>query len=189
MPDASIDSQETGTRHRTAERVAKQLDALVISISASRDVVTVYLGDIRYIMDPIRVILGKADQALQTLETFKTGSTRSPRRSRRSSSRTRSRCSTSLSVLQRIEMVLTLSHLIERYIIELGTEGRLVQLQMEELMVNVREDRRAVLADYLPDSDSRASGDGAGGAGRAALRRTASRWTSIGEHPGLRIRT
>ena len=72
MPDASIDSQETGTRHRTAERVAKQIDALAISISAARDVVTIYVGDIRYIMDPIRVILDKADQALQTLEKFKT---------------------------------------------------------------------------------------------------------------------
>ena len=71
MPDASIESQETGTRHRTAERVAKQLDALAISISAARDVVTIYVGDIRYIMDPIRVILSKADQALQTLERFK----------------------------------------------------------------------------------------------------------------------
>jgi len=71
MPDSSIDSQETGTRHRTAERVAKQLGTLAISISASRDVVTVYLGDIRYIMDPIRTMLDKADQALQTLERFR----------------------------------------------------------------------------------------------------------------------
>jgi len=151
MPDSSIDSQETGTRHRTAERVAKQLDALAISISASRDVVTIYVGDVRYIMDPIRVILSKADQALQTLERF---------RSRLnlvmdSLSTLEFQQAVTLfdvtTVLQRIEMVLGLSHLIERYIIELGTEGRLVQLQLEELLFNVREDRAAVLADYLPD--------------------------------------
>jgi diadenylate cyclase len=71
MPDASIESQETGTRHRTAERVAKQIDSLAISISAARDVVTVYIGDIRYIMDPIRTILDKADQALRTMEKFR----------------------------------------------------------------------------------------------------------------------
>jgi diadenylate cyclase len=151
MPDASIDSQETGTRHRTAERVAKQLGSLAISISAARDVVTVYVGGVRYIMDPIRVILSKADQALLTMERFKNRL---------------NQVATTLSVLefreavtlfdvttmlQRTEMVLALSHLIERYIIELGTEGRLVQLQMEELLLSVREDRSAVLADYLSD--------------------------------------
>jgi diadenylate cyclase len=151
MPDATIESQETGTRHRTAERVAKQIDALAISISAARDVVTIYLADIRYIMDPIRTILDKANQALQTLERFKARL---------------NQVSTSLSalefqdavtlhdvlaVLQRSEMVLVIVQELERYIIELGNEGRLVQLQLEELMVDVREDRAAVLADYLPE--------------------------------------
>jgi diadenylate cyclase len=150
MPDATIESEETGTRHRTADRVAKQIDALAISISAARDVVTIYLADTRYIMDPIRTILDKADQALQTLERFKARL---------------NQVSTSLSalefedavtlydvlaVLQRSEMVLVIVQEIEHYIIELGNEGRLVQLQLEELMVDVREDRAAVLADYLP---------------------------------------
>jgi diadenylate cyclase len=152
MPDARIDSQETGTRHRTAERVAKQIDSLAISISAARDVVTVYAGDIRHIMDPIRTILDKADQALQTLEKFRTRW---------------NQVSTSLSllefqnavtlhdvlrVLQRAEMMLVIVQLIEGYVIQLGTEGRLVQLQLEDMLVGVREDRNAILADYLPDA-------------------------------------
>jgi diadenylate cyclase len=151
MPDSSIESQETGTRHRTAERVAKQIDALAISISAARDVVTIYLADIRYIMDPIRVILDKADQALQTLEKFKA------RLNQVSTSLSALEFEDAvtlhdvLSVLQRSEMVLMIVEEIERYIIELGTEGRLVQLQLEELMVDVREDLAAVLADYLPE--------------------------------------
>ncbi len=151
MPDASIDSQETGTRHRTAERVAKQLDTLAISISAARDVVTIYLNDIRYIMDPIRVILSKADQALQTLERFKGRLNQVINALSTLEFQQAVTLFDVTSVLQRIEMVLGLSHLIERYVIELGTEGRLVQLQMEELLFNVREDRAAVLADYLPD--------------------------------------
>lgn len=151
MPDASIMSQETGTRHRTAERVAKQIDTLCVSISAARDVVTVYTGDIRHYMDPIRTILDKADQALRTLERFRTRW---------------SQASTSLSllefqntvtmndvllVLQRIEMVLVIVHLIQGYIVQLGTEGRLTQLQLEDMLVGVREERNAILADYLPD--------------------------------------
>ena len=151
MPDARIESQETGTRHRTAERVAKQIDALAISISAARDVVTIYLAGIRYIMDPIRVILDKADQALQTLEKFKA------RLNQVSTSLSALEFEDAvtlhdvLSVLQRSEMVLVIVQEIEHYIIELGDEGRLVQLQLEELMVDVREDRAAILADYLPD--------------------------------------
>jgi diadenylate cyclase len=151
MPDASIDSQETGTRHRTAERVAKQLGSVVISISASRDVVSVYVDDIRYIMDPIRVVLSKADQALQTLERFKQRLNQVTSTLSVLEFQERVTLFDVTTVVQRIEMVLTLSHLIERYMIELGTEGRLVELQMEELLRNVREDRVAILADYMPD--------------------------------------
>jgi diadenylate cyclase len=122
-----------------------------VSISAARDVVTVYTGDIRHYMDPIRTILDKADQALRTLERFRTRW---------------SQASTSLSllefqntvtmndvllVLQRIEMVLVIVHLIQGYIVQLGTEGRLTQLQLEDMLVGVREERNAILADYLPD--------------------------------------
>lgn len=150
MPDASIESQETGTRHRTAERVAKQTGALCISISAARDVVTIYSGQVRYIMEQLRVILDKANQALQTLEKFKN------RLTQVSSSLAALEFEDAVtlydvaSVLQRSEMVLVIAQEIERYIIELGTEGRLVELQLEELMVDVREERESVLADYLP---------------------------------------
>ena len=151
MPDASIESQETGTRHRTAERVAKQLGAIAISISAARDVVSVYVDNIRYIMDPLRVVLSKADQALQTLERFKYRLNQVMATLTVMEFQERVTLFDVAAVLQRTEMVLALSHLIERYTIELGTEGRLVELQLEELLRNVREDREAVLGDYLPD--------------------------------------
>ena len=154
MPDANIESQETGTRHRTAERVAKQLGSLAISISGSREVVSVYVGEIRYIMDPIRAVLSKADQALQTLERFKHRLNQVTATLSVLEFQGRVTLFDVTTVLQRIEMVLTLSHLIERYMIELGTEGRLVEMQMEELLRNVREDRLAVLGDYLPDPAS-----------------------------------
>jgi diadenylate cyclase len=151
MPDSTIPSGETGTRHRTAERVAKQIDALVISISAKRDVVSVYLGSMRYSLEEIRVILAKANQALQTLERYKA------RLNQVSTSLSALEFEDAvtlydvLSVLQRAEMVLKIAREIERYIVELGDEGRLIRMQLEELMVDVREDRRAVIQDYLPD--------------------------------------
>src|SRR5205823_2663009 len=72
MPDPTIPSTETGTRHRTAERVAKQTDALVISISQQRETVTVFLGQSRYQLEPIADVLAKTNQALATLETYRT---------------------------------------------------------------------------------------------------------------------
>jgi len=151
MPDSSIHSQETGTRHRTAERVAKQLGVLAISISASRDVVTVYVEDVRYIMDPIRTTLDKADQALQTLERFRNRLNQVAAALTELEFQERVTLLDVTTYLQRAEMVMSLSQLIERYIIELGNEGRLVELQREELVYGVKEDRAAVLRDYLPD--------------------------------------
>jgi diadenylate cyclase len=151
MPDPSISSVETGTRHRTAERVAKQIDALVVSISAARDVISLYIDRTRYVLEEIRVILDKANQGLQALEKYKS------RLNQVSTSLSALEFEDAvtlydvLSVLQRSEMVLRIAREIERYIIELGAEGRLIRMQLEELMVDVREDQRSVLLDYLPD--------------------------------------
>src|SRR5437867_1874212 len=71
MPDPTIPSAETGTRHRTAERVAKQTGALVISISQQRETVTLFLGQSRYQLDPIAELLSKTNQGLATLETYR----------------------------------------------------------------------------------------------------------------------
>ncbi len=71
MPDPTILSLETGTRHRTAERVSKQTDALVIAISASRSVVSLYLDGAKYILVDIPVVLAKANQALATLDKYR----------------------------------------------------------------------------------------------------------------------
>src|SRR6185436_4073113 len=71
MPDPTIASNETGTRHRTAERVAKQTEALVVSISQQRETVTVFVGQRRYQLDPIADVLAKTNQAVATLETYR----------------------------------------------------------------------------------------------------------------------
>ena len=68
VPDPSISSKETGTRHRTAERVAKQTGELVISISQRRSVISLYKGNFKYVLKDASEILNKANQAIQTLE-------------------------------------------------------------------------------------------------------------------------
>ena len=71
MPDPTILSSETGTRHRTAERVSKQTDALVVAISERRDVVSLYLGGMKYILQDIPAVLAKANQGLATLDKYR----------------------------------------------------------------------------------------------------------------------
>ncbi|NLE74567.1 MAG: DNA integrity scanning protein DisA [Actinobacteria bacterium] len=151
MPDPTIPSVETGTRHRTAERVAKQIDSLVLSISAARDVVSLYLGGMRYVLEDVRVIVTKSNQALQTLERYKSRLNQVSTALSALEFENGVTLHDVLSVLQRSEMVLRIAGEIERYIIELGTEGRLIKMQLDELMVDVREDRQAVLMDYLPN--------------------------------------
>ena len=72
MPDPTILSHETGTRHRTAERVSKQTDALVIAVSQRREVVSLYVDGTKYILEDIPVVLAKANQALATLDKYRT---------------------------------------------------------------------------------------------------------------------
>src|SRR5919198_4766389 len=148
MPDPTILSSETGTRHRTAERVSKQTDALVVAISERRDVVSLYLGGMKYILQDIPAVLAKANQGLATLDKY---------RARLDSVSTRLTqlefeggvvLYDVLSVLQRAELVTRMAVEVERYIVELGTEGRLIEMQLEETMVGVAADKAALIRDY-----------------------------------------
>jgi diadenylate cyclase len=149
MPDPTILSMETGTRHRTAERVSKQTKALVIAISQRRDVVSLYVEGIKYILQDIPTVLSKANQGLATLEKY---------RSRLDQVSTRLTALEFvggvvlydvLSVLQRAELVTRMATEVERYIIELGTEGRLMEMQLEETVVGVISERAALVRDYI----------------------------------------
>jgi len=148
IPNPAIPSAETGIRHRSAERAAKQTGAMVVSISQRRSVITLYHGNTKYVLRDIAVILSKANQALQTLEKYKA---------------VLDRALVSLTALefedlvtvydvakaiQRTEMVLRIVKEIERYVSELGNEGRLVSMQLEELVTNVEEEGLLIIRDY-----------------------------------------
>lgn len=148
IPDLNIPSGETGIRHRTAERVAKQTGALVIAISQRREIITVYKGPMKYVLRELGVILAKANQAIQTLEKYRN---------------VLDKVIVSLSTLefesavtlfdvakaiQRVEMVLRIVNEIEKYTSELGVEGRLITMQVEELVANVKEEGILIIRDY-----------------------------------------
>jgi diadenylate cyclase len=148
MPDPAIPSSETGTRHRTAERVARQTDALVISISQQRETVTVFRGDIRYQLGEISDLLARTNQALGTLETYRQRLDQGLTRLTALEFQGAVTLDDVLVVLQRAELTTRVGEEIERNCIELGEEGRLIRLQLEELMGDVPRDKAAVVADY-----------------------------------------
>jgi diadenylate cyclase len=155
MPDASIHSDETGTRHRTADRVARMSGFPVISVSQSMQIIAVYVGEVRYVLDDSGSILSKANQALATLERYKL------RLDEVSSTLSALEIEDLVTVrdvavvAQRLEMVTRIAREIEDYVLELGTDGRLLSLQLDELVTGVDTDRELVVRDYLPPGKKR----------------------------------
>ena len=148
MPDPTIPSNETGTRHRTAERVAKQTGALVVSVSQQRETVTIFFGPARYQLDPVADVLAKTNQALGTLDTYRQRLEQVLTRLTALEFQNAVVLDDVLVTLQRAEMTSRMAERIKRDCAELGSEGRLIRLQLEELVGNVPGERDAIVRDY-----------------------------------------
>jgi len=149
VPNPNVPTSETGTRHRTAERVARSIDVPVISVSEDMRVIAVYSGDEKHPLQPIPRLLDRANQALRTLERYKA---RLDAVSAQLSALEVEDIVTLRDVvmlLQRTELVRRISEEIEHDIVELGADGRLVYLQLEEVLGNVEDDYRLAVRDYF----------------------------------------
>jgi len=135
-PSRTVPSSETGTRHRAAERMAKQTGVGVIAVSEQRAAVTLYVGDIKHVMDNIATLLNKAGQALQTLEKYLEAVDRAYQELSLREFQDMVTIYDVCRTIQRAEMVRRIVDDIEPYILELGTEGRLIELQLKELIAN-----------------------------------------------------
>jgi diadenylate cyclase len=151
MPDPTIPSSETGTRHRTAERVAKQTGALVVSISQQRSTISVYVGPARYQLESVPEVLAKTNQALATLETYRQRLDQVLTRLTAVEFQNAVVLDDVLVVLQRAEMTKRMAAEIDRDCIELGAEARLIRMQLHELVGDVPAERTAVMHDYHAD--------------------------------------
>jgi diadenylate cyclase len=155
MPDPTLPTEETGTRHRTADRVSRQTHQPVISVSKSMNMVAIYVDGRRHALEESAKILSRADQALATLERYKARL---------------DEVSGTLSALeiedvvtvrdvcmaaQRSEMVGRIHREVDNYLVELGSEGRLLALQLDELVAGVEKDRLLLVRDYLVPASSR----------------------------------
>lgn len=150
-PDSSIPSNETGIRHRTAERTAKQTGKLVISISQRRGVISLYKGPIRYALKDIGVILTKANQAMQTLEKYRIAMDKGLVNLGALEFEELVTLQEISQVVHRMELVLRIRDEIYHYVNELGTEGRLISMQLSELVENIEDEARNLIKDYASD--------------------------------------
>ena len=152
LPDVTIETSESGTRHRTAERVAKQTGLPVVSVSASMRIIALYVGGQRHVIEDSTTILSRANQALATLERYKS------RLDEVSGTLSALEIEDLVTVrdvsavVQRLEMVRRISEEIEGYVVELGTDGRLLTLQLDELVGGIGSDRALIIRDYVDTS-------------------------------------
>ncbi len=149
VPDPDIPTEETGTRHRTAERVAKQTRYPVISVSQSMRIIALYVDGRRYVLDDSAAILSRANQALATLERYKLRLDEVAGTLSALEIEDLVTVRDAMAVSQRLEMVRRIATEIEGYVVELGTDGRLLILQLDELMAGVEGERELVVRDYL----------------------------------------
>jgi diadenylate cyclase len=155
VPDPSIPTEESGTRHRTAERVATQTGYPVISVSQSMRIIALYVDGRRYVLDDSAAILSRANQALATLERYKLRLDEVSGTLSALEIEDLVTVRDAVAVTQRLEMVRTIASEIEGYVVELGTDGRLLSLQLDELMAGVEQERELIVRDYMPPSTGR----------------------------------
>ncbi|NLU75423.1 DNA integrity scanning protein DisA [Streptomyces sp. HNM0575] len=157
VPDPSIPTEETGTRHRTAQRISIQTGYPVVSVSQSMRLIALYVDGQRRVLEDSAAILSRANQALATLERYKlrldevAGTLSALEIEDLVTVRDVS------AVAQRLEMVRRIATEIAEYVVELGTDGRLLSLQLDELIAGVEPERELVARDYVPEPSGRRS--------------------------------
>ncbi len=149
IPSSKITTEETGTRHRTAERTAKQTGELVISISQRRNIITVFKGDFRYTIEDTAKIITRANQALQTLQNYKNVFDSKLKILNEYEFNDIVTLDNVITCLQRAEMVMRIAEEVENAIDELGEDGFLVKMQLEELIDNLPTEELLIVKDYI----------------------------------------
>ena len=155
IPSSNIETQETGTRHKTAERTAKQTGNLVISISQRRSVITIYKGNIKYVLEETSRILEKAKQAIKTVEKYKKVFDSKINLLNEYEFNDIVTLDNVLTALQRAEMTMRMAEEVKKRIIELGEEGRLVDIQLDELIGGLEKEEKLIIKDYIAPGKKR----------------------------------
>lgn len=157
IPSSSIATTETGTRHRTAERTAKQTGEIVVSISQRRNIITVFQGYSRYVLEDTSKVISKANQALQTVEKYKKVFDSKLNMLNEYEFNDIVTLENVITAIQRAEMVMKIVDEVQKSIYELGAEGRLLEMQLEELVGGLEKEELLIIKDYIAPGKKRTS--------------------------------
>ncbi len=157
IPSPEIYTAETGTRHRTAERTAKQTGALVISISQRRGIITLFKGNQRYVLKDLSDIISKANQALQIVEKYKKVFDNKINMLNEYEFNDIVTLENVITAIQRAEMVMRIAEEVSRAIDELGEEGRLLEMQLDETVGDLVKEEKLIVKDYIAPGKKRSS--------------------------------
>ena len=149
--DARYKTVESGTRHRTAERVAKQTGNMVIAISERRGKITLYKEEMRYSLRNVTDVMNEANQAIKTLERYKTVLNKSISNLTIMEYDDLVTLYEVTMVIQRFEMLFKIAEEIQKYILELGVEGRLIKMQLDEILIGAQDEMKDLIRDYQND--------------------------------------
>jgi diadenylate cyclase len=149
QPDKIFKTNESGTRHRTAQRVAKQTGNLTIAISERRNRITIYKGEFRYKVKNLADIMIEGSQAMKTFERYKHVLDRALQNITLLEFDGMVTLSEVVTVLQRFEMLVRIREEVEHSIIELGIEGKFLEIQLEELFKGVLKEEENFIKDYV----------------------------------------
>ena len=155
IPSPEIYTTETGTRHRTAERTAKQTGSLVISISQRRGIITLFKGNQRYVLKDLSDIISKANQALQIVEKYKKVFDNKINMINEYEFNDIVTLENVITVIQRAEMVMRIAEEVSRAIDELGEEGRLLEMQLDETVGDLVKEEKLIVKDYIAPGKKR----------------------------------
>jgi diadenylate cyclase len=158
MPDPAVDTIETGTRHRTADRVARQSGLPVVSVSSSMSTISLFIDSHRHVFEQSDQILSRANQALQTLERYRARVSEVTNRLSALEVQDQVTVRDVALVAQRLEMVRRLNAELDGYVVELGTDGRLLALQLYELSAGLDDLRELLERDYRPNDEGNGFG-------------------------------
>lgn len=150
MPDARLETEETGTRHRTADRVARQTQLPVVTVSSSMSTITLFLSDENHLIEAPETILSRANQTLQTFERYMMRLKEVTARLSSLEVQDQVTIRDVAVVAQRLEMVRRLQSEMEDYVVQLGDDGRMLELQIHELDAEVEDMAGLLEADYRP---------------------------------------
>ena len=147
-PDSSIHSTETGTRHKAAERTAKQAHTFVIAVSERKKKTTLYYSQSRYHLKSTDELMRNLSSTLQVLEKQREMLNEQLNNLNILEMSELVSISDVCKVIQRTEMILKISESIKRNFTELGKEGNIMHMRYRELIRGVEKTESEIIRDY-----------------------------------------